>query len=61
MRAIFAYLASGDWSDVLDEHDLPLKDKVGIALRFLSDDEVREKGNWQHIWLKMKPDASQIG
>ena len=41
MRAIFAYLASGDWSDVLDEHDLPLKDKVGIALRFLSDDEVR--------------------
>ena len=41
MRAIFAYLASGDWSDVLEEDALPLKDRVGVALRFLPDDEVR--------------------
>ena len=41
MRAIFAYLASGDWTDVLEEDALPLKDRIGVALRFLPDDEVR--------------------
>ena len=40
MRAIFAYLASGDWTDVLEEDALPLKDRIGVALRFLPDDEV---------------------
>lgn len=41
LRAIFAYLASGEWSDVLDEEALPLRDRVGVALRFLPDDEVK--------------------
>lgn len=40
MRAIFAYLATGDWRDVLEEDALPLRDRVGVALRFLQDEEL---------------------
>jgi hypothetical protein len=40
IRAIFSYIASGDWRDVLDEKSLSLADRVGVALRFLGDDEV---------------------
>lgn len=40
LRAIFAYIASGDWTDVLDEPSLPLKDQIGIALRFLTDEQL---------------------
>jgi hypothetical protein len=40
IRAIFSYIASGDWRDVLDEQSLCLADRIGVALRFLSDDEV---------------------
>lgn len=40
IRAIFSYIASGDWRDVLEEKSLSLADRVGVALRFLSDDEV---------------------
>lgn len=40
IRAIFSYIASGDWRDVLEEQNLSLADRVGVALRFLSDDEV---------------------
>lgn len=40
MRAMFAYIATGDWSEVLEEDALPLKDRVGIALRFLHGEEV---------------------
>ncbi|KAF9979599.1 hypothetical protein BGZ65_006300, partial [Modicella reniformis] len=39
IRAIFSYIASGDWRDVLDEKSLSLADRVGVALRFLNDDE----------------------
>ncbi|KAF9363112.1 hypothetical protein BGX34_004832 [Mortierella sp. NVP85] len=40
IRAIFSYIASGDWRDVLDEKSLSLADRVGVALRFLGDDEL---------------------
>ncbi|KAF9904605.1 hypothetical protein EC991_002533 [Linnemannia zychae] len=40
IRAIFSYIASGDWRDVLEEKSLSLADRVGVALRFLSDDEL---------------------
>lgn len=40
LRAIFAFIADNDWWDVLDEHALPLKEKIGIALRFLSDKDL---------------------
>jgi hypothetical protein len=40
LRAIFAYIASGEWSSVLAITDLPFRDRLGVALRFLDDDEV---------------------
>ncbi|RKP14387.1 hypothetical protein BJ684DRAFT_1125, partial [Piptocephalis cylindrospora] len=40
LRAIFAYIGSGDWSAVLKLDDLSLRDRLGIALRFLGDDEL---------------------
>ncbi|KAF9946376.1 hypothetical protein BGZ72_000381 [Mortierella alpina] len=40
IRAIFSYIGSGDWRDVLEEKSLSLADRVGVALRFMSDDEL---------------------
>ncbi|GAA5975273.1 hypothetical protein JCM11641_005912 [Rhodosporidiobolus odoratus] len=40
IRAMFAYLATSDWRELLDETGLPLKDRVAVALRFLSDSEL---------------------
>ncbi|TPX54696.1 hypothetical protein PhCBS80983_g05836 [Powellomyces hirtus] len=41
LRAIFALIASNaDWSIVLQEQGLSLRDRVGIALRFLDDDQL---------------------
>lgn len=37
LRAIFAYVADRDWWDVLDEHAVPLRERVGVAVRFLAD------------------------
>jgi WD repeat-containing protein mio len=36
-RAILAYVRTGDWEEVVKEESLPLKYRVGIALRWLSD------------------------
>ncbi|KAI9106057.1 hypothetical protein DFS34DRAFT_43429 [Phlyctochytrium arcticum] len=41
LRAIFALIASeGDWRVVLQEQGLSIKDRIGVALRFLPDDEL---------------------
>lgn len=40
LRAIFAFIADNDWWDVLDEHNLPLRERLGIAIRFLSDKDL---------------------
>lgn len=40
MRAIFAYVSTGDWIEVLDEIGLPLRERIGIALRWLPDSEL---------------------
>jgi WD repeat-containing protein mio len=40
LRAIYSYIASGNWFDVLQEEELSLQDRIGIALRFLDDEEV---------------------
>lgn len=37
LRAIFAFIADDDWWDVLDEHSLPLRERIGVAIRFLPD------------------------
>lgn len=33
LTAMFAFLASGDWRELVDETGLPLKDRVAVALR----------------------------
>ncbi|RUS22511.1 hypothetical protein BC937DRAFT_88669 [Endogone sp. FLAS-F59071] len=40
LRTMFAYLASGDWRVVLEEKDLSLRERMAVALRVLSDDEL---------------------
>lgn len=40
LRATFAFVADANWWDVLDESALPLRERLGIALRFLRDDEL---------------------
>lgn len=40
LRAIFAFIADNDWWDVLDEHSLPLRERLGVALRFLLDKDL---------------------
>jgi hypothetical protein len=40
LRAIFAYIADNDWWGVLDETSLPLRERVGVALRCLPDKDL---------------------
>ena len=40
MFGSLAFIADGSWLDVLDEGSLPLIERLGIALRFLADDEL---------------------
>lgn len=49
LRGIFAFIADNEWWDVLDEHALPLRERIGIALRFLSDKDL-------NIYLKRVAD-----
>lgn len=39
-RAIFAYIANSDWREVLDEIAVPIRERIGIALRWLNDDDL---------------------
>lgn len=39
-RGILAFVRNGSWHDVLQETSLPLKFRVGIALMYLSDDDL---------------------
>lgn len=32
---MFAFLASGDWRELVDEVGLPLRDRVAVALRYV--------------------------
>ncbi|PLW28547.1 hypothetical protein PCASD_18182 [Puccinia coronata f. sp. avenae] len=55
LRAIFAYCSTGDWHEVIDETGLPLKDRLAVGLRFLSDEEIFQ-------WLEASArDAIQSG
>ena len=36
-RAMLAHLASGDWSEVLEEESLPLRERLAIAFQFVED------------------------
>lgn len=50
LRAIFAFIADRNWWDVLDEHALPLRERIGIAIRFLSDKDL-------NVYLKRLADT----
>lgn len=41
-RSILALVSYGDWHDVLAETSLPLRDRLGIALLYLNDDELTQ-------------------
>lgn len=40
LRVIFAFVADNDWWDVLSETALPLRERLGVALRFLPDHDL---------------------
>lgn len=40
LRAIFAYVSNGEWIDVLDDVGLAIKERLGIAIRFLKDEDL---------------------
>jgi hypothetical protein len=40
LKAIFAYIADNDWWVVLEESSLPLRERIGVALRCLSDQDL---------------------
>lgn len=48
LRAIYALISTGDWKAIANEDSLPLRERVGIALRNFSD---RELSSWLHIQM----------
>lgn len=40
LRAIYGYITTGDWTAIADETALPLRDRVGVALRNFDDDKL---------------------
>lgn len=40
LRAIFAFIADNDWYDVLYEQAISLRERLGVALRFLNDNDL---------------------
>jgi hypothetical protein len=55
LRAIYGYITTGNWSAIAEEAGLPLRVRVGVALRNCSDDELTE-------WLtKQMEEATRTG
>jgi hypothetical protein len=42
LRAIYGYITTGDWTAIADETSLPLRDRVGVALRNFGDSKLTE-------------------
>ncbi|OWB60207.1 hypothetical protein B5S29_g1076 [[Candida] boidinii] len=40
LRFLFAFIADRNWSEIFDEPSIPLREKIGVALRFLPDDKL---------------------
>lgn len=51
LRAIYSYITTGDWKAIVDEAALPLRDRVGVALRKFDDDKLTQ-------WLKKEMEKS---
>jgi hypothetical protein len=55
LRAIYGYITTGNWAAIADEAGLPMRDRVGVALRKFSDDQLTE-------WLtKQMVEATRTG
>ncbi|CAG8472128.1 1673_t:CDS:10 [Diversispora eburnea] len=46
LRAIFSYISSGNWDNVLNDEELELRDRVGIAVRFMDDEKDPRVDQW---------------
>jgi hypothetical protein len=55
LRAIYGYITTGDWAVIADETALPLRDRVGVALRHFDDDKLTD---WLSIQME---EASRNG
>jgi WD repeat-containing protein mio len=55
LRAIYGYITTGDWAVIADEAGLPLRDRVGVALRHFDDDKLTD---WLSIQME---EASRNG
>ena len=42
LRAIYGYITTGDWTAIADESSLPLRNRVGVALRNFNDAKLTE-------------------
>lgn len=40
VRAIFAYLDTADWRDVIDEQGLTLRERIAISIRYIRDEDL---------------------
>ncbi|KAH6682042.1 hypothetical protein B0J14DRAFT_577770 [Halenospora varia] len=40
LRAIYGYITSADWTAIANETTLPLRERVGVALRYFDDDKL---------------------
>ncbi len=51
LRAIYSYITTGDWASIADEAALPLRDRVGVALRNFGDQKLTE-------WLEKEMESA---
>ncbi|KAF4627846.1 hypothetical protein G7Y89_g10305 [Cudoniella acicularis] len=42
LRALYGYITTGDWAAIVDEASLPLRDRVGVALRYFDDTKLTD-------------------
>ncbi|KAG9234249.1 hypothetical protein BJ875DRAFT_401398 [Amylocarpus encephaloides] len=51
LRAIYSFITGGDWAAIADERSLPMRDRVGVALRKFDDEQLTE-------WLKKETEEA---
>lgn len=51
LRAIYGLISTGDWKSIADEASLPLRDRIGVALRNFDDKQLT-------VWLNKQMDEA---
>ncbi len=59
-RAILAFVRNGDWSDVLAETSLPLRDRVAVALMHRDDSDLTQYINYHLVECTKEGDVEGI-